>query len=319
MKILFITSTRIGDAVLSTGLLDFLLRTYPEARVTVACGPHAAPLFAAVPNLDRVLPMPKGRWARHWFNLWRACVGTRWDMVLDLRRSAIGYFLRAGQRLALQPSPEPVHRVRQIADVLALAEPPAPRLWITEAHRTAARRLIPDGLPVLAIGPTTNWRAKTWRAENFVALMARLTSPQGILPLARVAVFGSADERDQAQPVLDALTPERGIDLVGSVDLLTAYACLERCRFYVGNDSALMHIAATAGIPTLGLFGPTQETLYGPWSWNAAVVRTSIPFDQIFPAQFDHRAAGSLMDSLSVDAAEEAALRLWRATQGVAA
>ena len=57
MKILFITSTRIGDAVLSTGLLDHLVRTYPDAKVTVACGPHASPLFAAAPNLERVLPM----------------------------------------------------------------------------------------------------------------------------------------------------------------------------------------------------------------------------------------------------------------------
>ncbi len=319
MNLLFITSTRIGDAVLSTGLLDHLLRVHPGARVTVACGPHAAPLFAAVPNLERVLPMHKGRWARHWFALWRACAGTRWDMIVDLRRSAIGYFLRAGRRFVLQASQEPVHRVRQIADVLDLAEPPAPHVWTSDAHRADARRLIPDGPPVLGIGPTTNWRAKTWRADRFVALIDRLTAPRGLLPGARVAVFGGADERDQARPILDAIPAERRIDLVGSVDLLTAHACLERCRFYVGNDSALMHLAAAAGVPTLGLFGPTQEALYGPWSHDAAVVRTSIPFTDIFPVDFDHRASESLMDSLTVDMAFDAAARLWRDTRRDAA
>ena len=38
MRILFVTSNRIGDAVLSTGLLDHLIRTYPDSRITVACG-----------------------------------------------------------------------------------------------------------------------------------------------------------------------------------------------------------------------------------------------------------------------------------------
>ncbi|MCZ6745098.1 MAG: glycosyltransferase family 9 protein, partial [Alphaproteobacteria bacterium] len=45
MNILFITSTRIGDAVLSTGILDHLICQFPDARITVACGPEAAPLF----------------------------------------------------------------------------------------------------------------------------------------------------------------------------------------------------------------------------------------------------------------------------------
>ncbi|MCG8512385.1 MAG: glycosyltransferase family 9 protein, partial [Rhodospirillales bacterium] len=54
MRILFITSNRIGDAVLSTGVLGHLLETYPKARITIACGPAPAPLFRAVPNLDRL-------------------------------------------------------------------------------------------------------------------------------------------------------------------------------------------------------------------------------------------------------------------------
>ena len=49
MNILFISATRVGDAVLSMGLLDHLIRDHPDARVTVACGPAAAPLFDAVP------------------------------------------------------------------------------------------------------------------------------------------------------------------------------------------------------------------------------------------------------------------------------
>ena len=85
MRILFITSTRIGDAVLSSGLLAHLIERYPDARITIACGPAAAPLFAAVPNLDRVIPMAKQRYGLHWLSLWLRIYGSH-DMthVLDL-------------------------------------------------------------------------------------------------------------------------------------------------------------------------------------------------------------------------------------------
>ena len=49
-------------------------------------------------------------------------------------------------------------------------------------------------------------------------------------------------------------------------------ACLERCALYVGNDSGLMHLAAAAGIPTLGLFGPTPWREYSPAGRRAAFV-----------------------------------------------
>ncbi len=71
MRILFITATRLGDAVLSTGLLDHLLRTHPEARFTVACGPVAEGVFARMPNRDRTLVVEKRRFDLHWLALWR--------------------------------------------------------------------------------------------------------------------------------------------------------------------------------------------------------------------------------------------------------
>ena len=261
--------------------------------------------------MDKLLPMPKKRWAGHWIKLWAECIGVRWDMVVDLRLSAVAYLLLAKERHSLSRGGERVHRVRQIADVFNLPEPPMPRLWTSPKHQSAASSLLPSDGPILGIGPTTNWRAKTWRGDNFVELVERLTGPRGILPGARVAIFGAPDEREVALPVIEAIDPRRVIDLVGKVDLLTAYACLERCRFYVGNDSALMHLAAASGIPTLGLFGPSDETFYAPWGWLTTAVRTPLSFTEIFPENFDHRASDTLMDTLTVDQAEAAARALW--------
>ena len=321
MRILFITATRVGDAVLSTGLLDHLIRENPAARVTVACGPMAAPLFEAVPNLERIFVLEKQAFSLHWVRLWAACVGRYWDVLVDLRNSPMPYLLAAGARRRRGGGREPVHRVRQLAAVVDLeAAPPAPRLWVAEKHQAKAKALIPDGPPVLAVGPTANWEAKMWGAGKFTQLVGRLCADDGILPGARVAVFGHAAERPAARGLIDAIPPERCIDLVGQGDLLAVFACLRRCAFYVGNDSGLMHMAAASGVPTLGLFGPSDAGRYAPWGPRTAAARTAIPYEELVGApDFDHRATASLMDSLSVDAAEAAARALWRRCQGRAA
>lgn len=311
MRILFITSTRVGDAVLSTGLLDHLLGRYPGAHVTIACGPAAESLFDAVPRVDRVIVIHKMALSLHWLKLWADCVGHVWDMIVDLRRSPLPYLLVAKQRRGVRPGEKSLHRVRELATALDVGEPPAPKLWIGEAHRARAAALIPAGSPVLAVGPTANWRAKTWRAERFAELIARLAGPRGILPGALVAIFGRDDERPQALRVIESVPPERRIDLVGRLDLADASACLERCAFYVGNDSGLMHLTAATGIPTLGLFGPSPDSRYAPWGQLAAVVRTPQSFSEIFPSNFDHLASDTLMDGLTVDAVETAAQALW--------
>jgi lipopolysaccharide export system permease protein len=319
MDILFITATRIGDAVLTTGLLGHLAERYPDARFTIAAGPVAAPLFEAFPRLRRLIVVEKRRYALHWLPLYAATVGTAWDLVLDLRCSALPWLLRARERrIGAKPAPGE-HRVQQLGRTLGLDPPPAPRLWLDARHERAAASLVPAGGPVLAIGPAANWRGKQWRGERFAELAMRLTAPGGILPGARVAILAAAHERAQAASLLDTVPQERRIDLVGKVDLLTAAAVLRRAALFISNDTGLMHIAAAAGTPTLGLFGPTQSTQYAPWGTRTAVAQTATPAPELFGPDFDHRTTDTMMDSLSVDAAEAAAQRLWRSLGGEAA
>jgi heptosyltransferase III len=319
MDILFITATRIGDAVLSTGLLAHLAEHYRDARFTIAAGPVAAPLFEAFPALRRLIVVEKRRYALHWLPLYAATIGTRWDLVLDLRSSALPWLLRARERrIGAKPDPGE-HRVQQLARTFDLDPPPAPRIWLDASHEQAAASLAPPGGPILAIGPAANWRGKQWRGERFAELALRLTAPGGILPGARVAILAAAHERTQAASLLAAVPEERRIDLVGKVDLLTAAAVLRRCALFIGNDTGLMHIAAAAGAPTIGLFGPTQAAQYAPWGERNAVAHTTTPPDRLYGADFDHRTTGSMMDSLSVDAAEAVARQLWRSIGGEAA
>jgi ADP-heptose:LPS heptosyltransferase len=315
MRLLFITATRIGDAVLSTGLLGYLLERHPGARVTVAVGRVSAPLFAAVPGLERILSIDKSPFKRHWLDLWTATAFRHWDLVVDLRASAIAYLVPARRRLVIGKRDDTRHRVEELAALLDLDPPPAPRVWLAPEHEAAVERLLPVGAPVLAIGPAANWPGKQWPAERFAEAARRLTGAGGALAEARVAVLAAGHERAQAQPVIDALPAGQGIDLVGAVDLPTAAACLKRCRAFVGNDSGLMHLAAAVGTPTLGLFGPSHAQRYGPWGPHAAFLRTPESYDELVrrvvaPGQVQE----TLMGGLTVEAVLEAAQSLLRRT-----
>ena len=310
MRILFVTANRVGDAVLSTGLLAELVRRHPGARITIACGPAAASLFEAAPGLERIIVMAKRPLARHWLGLWHATVGRAWDLVVDLRASALAWTLRARSRRVLRTSNAPEHRVVQLARVLSLAAPAAPEIWTTAVQRDEAARLLPDG-PVLAVGPTANWGGKRWPAERFAETVQRLTAPGAPLAGAAVAVLGGPGEKKDAEPVIAAIPEPRRIDLVGRIDLLTAAACLDRCALFIGNDSGLMHLAAATGTPTLGLFGPSREVHYAPWGPRTAVVRTIAGYDELVGGPgYDHRRHDTLMDTLSIDAVEAAATAL---------
>ena len=301
--ILFITSNRLGDAVLSTGLLNHLLEAEAGARVTIACGPLPASLFEGYPALKEIIPFAKEKHHMHWVRLWSRLVGTRWDMVIDLRNSAVSRLIQARRRYIYgRHIDQTIHKVRQAAAVMGLDTVPPPALWPSAAQCERAAELIPGGAPVLGIGPTANWTGKTWPAERFIELIARLIAPGGVMEGVRVAVFAAPGEEAQALPVLESIPVERRIDIIAKVDPGTAAAALARCNWYIGHDSGLMHTAAAVGIPTIGLFGPSWPHLYGPWGDHAAWVSTPEPYDKLidFPG-YDPKTAGSLMTGLSVD------------------
>ena len=297
MRILFITATRLGDAVLSTGLLDHLLRVWPQARVTVACGPVAAGVFARMPNLERLIVVDKRRMDLHWLALWGRVAWSVWDLVVDLRGSALSLFLMARRRAIMRGGRRPGHRLTHIAGVLGVPAPLMPVAWTADADRARAGALLPGPGPVIGLGPTANWDGKVWPADRFIEL-ARLLCAR--MPGARLAVFGGPGEveRAAASQVLTGL-PD-AIDLVGVLSLPEAAACLARCTVFVGNDSGLMHLAAAAGAATLGLFGPTPASEYAPAGRRTAV------------AQAEGAPGNAPMSALPVQAAYRAVLGLLR-------
>ena len=59
--------------------------------------------------------------------------------------------------------------------------------------------------------------------------------------------------------------PAGFLNLAGRLPLGAVAALLARAQLYVGPDTAVTHMAAALGVPTVAFFGPTDIVKWGPW------------------------------------------------------
>ncbi len=88
------------------------------------------------------------------------------------------------------------------------------------------------------------------------------------------------------------------------------HACLKQARLFLGGAVPFTHLAAAAGAPTLGLFGPDNEAVDGPWGACARVIRGPRSYETIRALDPAGDQPVCHMLDLSVDAVLAAALRL---------
>ncbi|MGE0827743.1 MAG: glycosyltransferase family 9 protein [Hyphomonadaceae bacterium] len=310
-QILFIASGPIGDAVLCTGALEYALEQHPGARAFIACGPVAAPLFRATPNLAKLHIIRRQPWSAHWFALWRDMRGQHFDLAVDMRGTATTLALSAKRRIIFRKTPLIRHKVEEFAALMGADRPLAPRIRLDEAAREAARAALQGASPLLAMAPGGDYAGKLWPAQRFTELAARLTAPNAPLAGATVVLRCGPADAHIAADIAASLgrIGVRALDLTEKMDLLAFAAVLAEATLFVGNDSGPMHMAAALGAPTLGLFGPTDDRLYAPWGPRARALRAKSYEDLMARAQA-HGRMSALMDDISVDAAEEAAQAL---------
>lgn len=294
MRILFITPSRIGDAVISCGILEGLRLQYPKARFTIACGPLTSDLFSRFPALERLIVFEKQSYDRHWLWLWAKLFPRMWSLAVDVRGSAVTLVLAARKRRILRGGRRPGRRYAQLGLAMGFNPPPLPVVWTAPEDDATAARLLGPG-PLIALAPTANWDGKVWPAEHFVALFHALADR---IPGAKAVILGGPGEREatMAATVMQALPGS--IDLVGRLSLPEVAACLRRVTLFIGNDSGLMHLAAASGTPTLGLFGRSRASEYAPAGLNAAFIEAPGPEGE------------APMDGLRVEDVAAAAFRL---------
>ena len=145
---------------------------------------------------------------------------------------------------------------------------PLPELIVPAAEITAwrSRRSLTEECPIVALAPGAVGPAKRWTTEGYIALARRLTDDG-----AAVWVLGGPGEKAVARQIAAGSGAR---DLTGA-DLRDAILALAAASVAVSNDSGLLHVAAAAGTPSIGIFGPTSPWHWAPLNPLAAVIETT--------------------------------------------
>ena len=101
--------------------------------------------------------------------------------------------------------------------------------------------------------------------------MDRLIEQQG----ANVVVFGAPKEVGIAESIRSLMRQPATI-LTGKTQLGELIAMIACCDLFITNDSGPMHLAAALRVPTLAIFGPTDEISTGPLSPTAVVLNKKV-------------------------------------------
>ena len=290
--ILYIAEADAEAALLSSGVLAYLAQGVPGAALTVVGSRASAPLFADTPGLERLIVL--GREGRlDWINLWNQTRATEWGLIVDQRGSRISGRLRRQKRAVRDPSrprDEPLHAVAEAAQVLKLDEIPAPRLFFGEETLEAADTMIGSAPgPILAVGPGVDWIGKRWPAERFAKVAAALLGDDGPMAGGRLMIVGQEADRDAAHTIRFAVHRHRVIEAQGKLTPLQTAAALSRAELYLGQDSLWTQLAVAAGVPSVAVFGPSDETRVGPWNGRSVRgPRTLEDFRAIDPSLSQH-------------------------------
>ena len=312
---LFITSSRIGDAVMTLSLLEGLRAQSPDMRYVVAADPLVASLFQDDPACDAIIPFPKKCASMHWFHLWRRTVTRSWDWVADTRGSLISYGLCAKKRYIWRKTPnDQRHKVEQVAAMAGLA-PSQPRIILSDERKSRMRALLPDA-PLFVVAPVANWIGKQWPMEHFRAMIARFCKTY---PGTHVLVIAAPSENAQLQPLrdlpADRITFSTDLAKRHTLSLIDMAALMSHGSVFLGNDSGLMHMSYAIGVPVIGLFGPSRDAIYGPYPATGAghtVLRIPQSYDQLSQMPgFSHKNQVCYMDGLTTDMVWQALEETW--------
>ena len=92
MKILFIGNTRLGDAILSTSILNYYSGS--NLSITVVCSPLTENIYKNFSNVKDIIAVNKKKRGMHWLEIYSLLERVCWDLVIDLRNSILSRLIR---------------------------------------------------------------------------------------------------------------------------------------------------------------------------------------------------------------------------------
>lgn len=272
MKILVRLPNWLGDAVMATPTLESLKASYPTAFFTLVGTPVALSLFESDGRVERLVVDESKKAVSRLLWLYRKAkeLGS-FDMAITLQNSLLSALLlfftaskvrigyaREFRSLFLTHAPKENKKIHQVLRYLELVKPFC--ATVTEKLHISSNA-VPKNICIINPGAAYG-EAKRWDARRFGEVAATLSKEYDI------AVVGAPNEADIGTQVEDTLKAH-GVtnyqNLVGKTTMRELIDLIASAKLFITNDSGPMHIAAAFGVPTVAIFGSTDENETAAW------------------------------------------------------
>lgn len=280
-KILVFSFSFIGDAVLSTAVIQPLRKHFPDAHITFLVGLHAFDLLATDPNINATLIYDNRGEHTGWkgrLRLIKTLRHNKFDLVVNLRDSLTARCIGA-EHWGMVRGESNRHAVTRYLEVLQQhgidTTDTHPHLQLTEDEQTMAHCFLTEAGIIserllIGIHPGGNWEYKLWSAKNYALVANALCKAQN----AAILLFAGPNERELQKQVSELM--DIPPILVQTQNLRHLAALISICDVYIGNDTGPMHIASAVDTPVVALFGSTNHIRSGPYGEKHSVVQSGI-------------------------------------------
>lgn len=281
--ILLLALCEPAKALALSGVIARLKAEIPHARMTLATTREAAALYQDDDLIGEIQAFDGALFKLKSLHGLSELSRRPWGLCVDIGPTLISRMMKAKTRFTLNPN-DSAGVLEQIAARLKLDPVEImPSLRVSPRREAKVRSLIDNGretAPLIAMAPGAGWLGRRWPTERFAVLATRLMREEGPFANHRLLIIGSEAERDTLQALRLATPRAQVMEISGEATALNAYAALKQAVLFVGNDELWLHLAAAAGIPAFGLFGPSDEA-EGPIGANVLAIRGPRSFADI--------------------------------------
>jgi len=277
-RFLIIRFSSFGDVVQSLSLPSAIKQQYPEAEVHWITRHDMAPLLVGHPHIQRIWKFERKAGLRGLLRISCEMRGENFTYIYDahnnLRSRLITFVLRpfgflglgahfirrsirrwkrfllfrfrintfempfSGQRDLLEPlQPWGISKI----------PPPVPQIFPSEESLQQARDLLQNYTGAVLLAASSAHFLKRWPVAHWQELIR-------LMPLQKFVLLGGPEDTFFSE--IQAVAPERVLNLAGKASLLISAAVVQLGRALVSNDTGLLHVAEQRGLPSIALMGP---------------------------------------------------------------
>ena len=291
-KILIVKPSSLGDIVYTLPTLAGLRKLYPDAYIAWLIFEHFSDILTGNSDLDEIICWKKNS-LNDFFNVLKKIRDARFDLLIDMqglaRSSLVALFSNAKQKLGYpgmrefsylftreiakyDPKMHTVERNLKVVKYLGGAtEDKKFFINIDEEIKKFVREFlrfnnVSENDTLIGICPSAGIWQKKW--PYFGELSKMIVNQFN----SKVIFFGSKDDLPSINKIIQKNGDNRLINSAGKTTLRQLAGLIKTCKLVISNDTGPLHIASALNIPVIGLYGPSDPSLVGPYGSNKIVL-----------------------------------------------